>query len=300
MGNPVHHVQTAFPKMRSRVHALAADHAMFPDREWWDGFTLIELLVVIAIIAILAALLLPTLSKGKSSGQSTSCLNNLKQLQAGFLMYADDNGDRQVPLMAQAVGSDFQDLPGSWVVGYVRRDTNSDNIKTGVMYPYVGSPGVFHCPADRSTVSGSSGLSRMRSYSRCGWVHALEDFAEGNGIDIRSSYYTIGPYKVSQHLNPPASGIFVFIDEHESSIFCGGFIIGQPAWVSGGSLQPSWLSLPADRHQQGCNLSFLDGHVEHWRWKAPKVYRGYNFPATPGGDAYDLARLQEAVPHDPH
>ena len=268
------------------------------------AFTLIELLVVIAIIAILAALLLPTLSRAKATGQSASCLNNLKQLQAGFLMYADDNGDRQAALMSQAVGSDFQDLPGSWVVGYVRGDTNSDNIKTGVMYPYVGSPGVFHCPADSSTVSGNSGLRRVRSYSRCGWVRAPEDFAEGyfdeKQIDLRSSYYTNGPYKVSQHHNPPASSVFVFIDDHESSIFCGAFIVEQPKWVygepPGGEL---WFSLPADRHQQGCNLSFLDGHVEHWRWKAPKVYRGYQVSPTPGGDAYDLARLQEAVPHDP-
>ena len=61
------------------------------------AFTLVELLVVIAIIAILAAMLLPTLGKAKDSGQSASCLNNLKQLQAGYLMYADENGDLQPP-----------------------------------------------------------------------------------------------------------------------------------------------------------------------------------------------------------
>jgi prepilin-type processing-associated H-X9-DG protein len=56
--------------------------------------------------------------------------------------------------------------------------------------------------------------------------------------------------------------------------------------------------LAADRHKQGCNLSFLDGHVEHWRWKAPKVYRFSESPATPGGDLEDHRRLQECVPHD--
>jgi len=55
------------------------------------GFKLIELLVVIAIIAILPALLLPTLSKAKDKGRQIACLNNQRQLQAGWQMYIDDH-----------------------------------------------------------------------------------------------------------------------------------------------------------------------------------------------------------------
>ena len=97
--------------------------------------------------------------------------------------------------------------------------------------------------------------------------------------------------KFSQISNPAASQLLVFLDVHEDEIFDSHFGIPTPAYAPNPN---SWWDLPANRHNQGCNLAFADGHAEYWRWKVPKIFKGW--PASVStAELRDYQRVQSAV-----
>ncbi|EEF60311.1 prepilin-type N-terminal cleavage/methylation domain-containing protein [Pedosphaera parvula] len=237
------------------------------------GFTLIELLVVIAIIAILAGLLLPALSQAKAKGQQIACLNNIRQLQIAWTMFIDDNGDVLPENKSDGAGQlTASSRTNSWIMGNAQASADPMLIQGGTLYPYTSNMKVYLCPADHSTVYGTK-TPRIRSFS-------MNAYLNGIRTDIVTKY---------SGMTRGQSGVFVFLDEHQDSIDDGYYLIGRDP-------DSSWPNLASDRHSQGANLSFADGHCERWKWRASKKFTIWFQSNSGAQDLQDLRRLQAALP----
>ncbi|HTL72243.1 MAG TPA: prepilin-type N-terminal cleavage/methylation domain-containing protein [bacterium] len=248
-----------------------------------SAFTLIELLVVIAIIAILAAMLLPALSKAKIKAQGMHCLNNLKQQQLAWLMYAGDAQDK-VPANPSSDSSNGTDVgeptnPGKWPAWVAGRlgsstpdNTNTDKM-IGATYQSYGSIGgytrsaaLYHCMGDKST-DLASGLPRVRSITMNCYVGPVGNPASISGkIAAQTTYEKY--LKTADFRKLPPTDAFVFVDERADSINDGLFWIDASAWASSASASNGkYRDLPAFYHNNASAFSFADGHAEIHKWR---------------------------------
>jgi prepilin-type N-terminal cleavage/methylation domain-containing protein len=254
------------------------------------AFTLIELLVVIAIIAILAAMLLPALSRAKCKAMQMYCVNNMGQLSKALHMYAHDNND-SMPSNSPPQGSALQVNYGCWVTGWLDwnntgmpgADTNLDYLRLSGLGQYMAKGvGSYKCPAD---MKPSSIGARVRSVSMNSWVGDyvgantwLDDNTSVNGQSY-AVYNKLSNFKV-----PGPANTFTFLDECPDSINDGLFQVTMA--------QKVWEDVPTSVHCGGCGFGFADGHAEIHRWRdantlfpvvgkavSPQVCPGYQRPA---------------------
>ncbi|HYG36561.1 MAG TPA: prepilin-type N-terminal cleavage/methylation domain-containing protein [Clostridia bacterium] len=284
--------------MRLTAQLSGQSHGGFPlkvsciSRPNRGAFTLIELLVVIAIIAVLAAILLPALNQAKTRASSIACLNNLKQLETCWHLYAVDYNDVLPPnnSVVDLISGGTLANAASWCTNYAPYDTDPVGIQQGLLFPYNKSLAIYHCPSDRSPIETVDGTKlpqlRWRSYNMSQSINGAPELGGALATYIPSFK------KLSAIKNPAPSKLITFLDVHEDAILDSLFGIPTPAnW---GNSQV-WWDIPADRHAQGCNLSFADGHAEQWKWRVPKG--GTRFMAKPVSDAElpDYRRVQEGI-----
>ena len=271
------------------------------------AFTLIELLVVIAIIGILVSLLLPALAKAKAKGQGIQCMNHHRQLMLAWKMYNDDNSGRLLYASPSPYFGDTSKDPFTWVLGWMDFDSdNSSNwdvekdIKKSPLWPYCGqSSAIWMCPADKSTITPSSGpfsgrkVPRVRSMSMNLWIGGFGGEDAGlSGAGVWRIYL-----KESDMTDPGPSHTFVLLDMREDSIDIGNFATDMTGWPDQ-PLQTGFYDFPASYHNHAGGLSFADGHSEIRRWldsrTAPPLVKGGLVPdviASPNNK--DVIWLQE-------
>jgi prepilin-type N-terminal cleavage/methylation domain-containing protein/prepilin-type processing-associated H-X9-DG protein len=273
-----------------------------------EAFTLIELLVVIAIIAVLMAVLMPSLNRAREQGRRAVCLNHMRSLTLCWIMYTDENDDKivngeaywaptapasaPVPTSGPHQGERYwvgNDCASNYQSGEQRPlDVQVDAIRAGALFPYCKAEKVYRCP------TGVRG--EMRTYSVDYGMNGCFD-APGtyNGtMGVRVGRTVLMVKRRTEIVDPIAAYRLAFVDEGRIS----------PDAYAVYYQTPRWWDPPFVRHADGTNVSFADGHSDYWKYKGketieigklPESPQKYNYTPTTADGIEDVRRMQIAT-----
>ncbi|HWI59817.1 MAG TPA: hypothetical protein VNZ22_21490, partial [Bacillota bacterium] len=223
-------------------------------------------------IAILAAMLLPSLGRAKSKAQGVKCMNNGKQLQLAWNMYTQDNEDKVAPVDDTGT-SNPADWGKYWCAGNMASTTPTDRtnvliLMNGLLYKYTPNLGIYKCPADPATMNWPT----KTGPPRCRSISASQVFSKGYWLPTP-------PYRTFQKLSTVVkpTDTWVFIDEQPDSINDGGFGLRM---AKDSDTTGTIIDYPAGYHGGACGMSFADGHSVIHRWKSSRMFT----PPNPVGN----------------
>jgi prepilin-type processing-associated H-X9-DG protein len=266
-------------------------------------FTRGDVVAGVVITAFLLGNLALVGTGGRERAKRAVCLANLGELMQAWNAYADDHGDRIVngeadysipgtcttPTAGRHKDEQWwvgTDTDSGYMVGTVcPKEVQIQAIRAGALFPYCGTEYLYHCP------NGSPGA--VRTYAICDAMNGLYrsgTFKGNAGVQVGETVLWI---KNRAEIVVPGPALrLVFVDEG----------LPTPDSYAVHYLSPRWWDPPRVRHSDGTNVSFADGHAEHWTWEAAETVAvgamanplHQYMPTTPEGQR-DLQRMQVAV-----
>jgi prepilin-type N-terminal cleavage/methylation domain-containing protein/prepilin-type processing-associated H-X9-DG protein len=262
------------------------------------GFTLIELLVVIAIIALLLAILIPSLQTVKEMAAGSVCLYNQSGLTKAYYIYSQDNDDelveanqgpnRWVDRPRFSADTSVPD-PGGWDAHDTTIGEKENGLMRGTLFPYAESTKLYHCPADKrfrqplalnvnGPMSTRGGMGAYRSYALPAGANSYANgWDNANGVVI--SGHTFHAVRKYTDFKSPGTK-YIFVEENYTHMggdatdgpYTAGYNGGVWSFWSGSSYTAWWDPL-APWHNDKTNLGYADGHAEKLVWRDERTIK---------------------------